>query len=402
MVRAASLSDGAVDAAWIEAAAHGDVLEVKVLPGSSAAPIGEAWHAPRYVVAGKATPPGPVTNLLAERLGDGTRRYRWQPPADVDLAGVELRYAERPAVAAWEQLEPLHNGFLTGDHWETVEPQRAGDYTIAARAVDTSGNLSTESRYDVTFPPTRQGDTLVWDCPSAEEPTPFASGTIVGATISRDARRQLEGNEAYDWASLATTTWADVADDAWGKGPASGAGREMSWTSRLPTAAGQKGGDLGAAVDVTFEHEEDATGTVNFEVRVGATPAALAAAAWASSTDAEGAAKVFRGARYFQVRWRITGDGSQVLTLDHCCYSVHAPSATVTLREVAVGMNGKALSASGDYPIISVLTDIDVTVHGHSAKYATTRLSPPSVWVWNSAGGPDNGTVSITLRGARK
>ena len=81
--------------------------------------------------------------------------------------------------------------------------------------------------------------------------------------------------------------------------------------------------DLGAVLDTELRWSADVTGDAVFEYRVADTQAGLAAEAWAAYPTGA----TVRG-RWVQLRWRVSGDGTQVLSLDHLCWSAHAPGAT--------------------------------------------------------------------------
>ncbi len=87
--------------------------------------------------------PGVPDNFLIDVLGDGTRRLRWTPPDDPDLADVIIRYfpTTNGTPPHWDSMSSLHRGFLTASPLETVEPA-PGAWTFVARAISTSGTLS--------------------------------------------------------------------------------------------------------------------------------------------------------------------------------------------------------------------------------------------------------------------
>lgn len=102
-----------------------------------------------HTVIGKSTPPPPVTSFSVVRQPDGTREFSWAmleiPP---DLAGFRIRYGLGVAdpITPWESLAPLHTGLLVSSPWET-NLLAAGTYTVAIKAVDTSGNESADALY---------------------------------------------------------------------------------------------------------------------------------------------------------------------------------------------------------------------------------------------------------------
>ena len=142
----ARLVDGETEARWL--APPAGTLMLTVTPGTEAAPSAAPFTV-QYEIVGFLTPPGAPSNFLIDVLGDGTRRLRWTPPADTDLAGIVIRYIEQAAgqPPAWETMTPLHRGYLTASPLETIEPP-AGHWIFAARAVDTGGRLSAGGRAD--------------------------------------------------------------------------------------------------------------------------------------------------------------------------------------------------------------------------------------------------------------
>lgn len=393
---AARLVDGAADAAWITTGRGGDVLQVRVVPGGAAAPAGAAWQAPDHAIVGRFAPPAAPSNFLVEVLGDGTRRFRWRPPSDPDLVGFELRSGEAAdPPLAWADLAPMHTGLLTADHLETMEPQRAGRYAFALRAVDSSGLASPEVRVVAELGPTRAGEAVLWACPSAIG----WPGVRVGLEVSDDPSRALEGVPTYDWAALEAHAWSALESDLLGVGPASGAGRSGTYT---PPAE-----DLGTALTYALAWSGETSGAVVFEARIGASKAAVEAAAWAAYDVAAAAALT---SRWVQVRWRLAGDGDAVLRLDHLCWEVVAP--VVTDRYLDVDLGGPALPSgwarSGDGTLLSSdvighVTDVDVTLlsvaAGTTWSLDLTDRARPVLTVWDAARVAARPRANVTIRG---
>ena len=377
----ARLVDGETEARWL--AAPEGTLTVTVAPGTEATPAGAAFVAEHEIV-GFLAPPGTPTNFLIDVLGDGTRRLRWTPPPDADLAGVAIRYALEAAGAApaWDDMTPLHRGHLTASPLETVEPA-AGGWIFAARAVDTGGRLSAgDVRIVAELGPQRLGDALVWRCPAAEG----WPGTITGAQRSADGQDALEGASDYTWADL--TTWA--AWTSWGAGDGDDGAAEIAYASE-PF-------DIGTAVDFALRWSAEAVGDVTFEVRTAATEAALGAAAWAAyaaGTTVEG--------RWFQLRWRVTGDGTQVLFLDHLCWSAHAPRAERRLldRDTA-GWEGSAAAGREVPHDLGLVTDINVTLQSVGAGWTWTldsKNDPTRIKIFDGDGNAADAVVDAVVRG---
>ena len=376
----ARLVDGETAAQWL--APPAGTLTLTVTPGTEAAPAGAPFTA-RYEIVGSLAPPGVPTNFLIDVLGDGTRRLRWQPPADVDLAGVLIRYgAAGGTPLGWDQLTPLHRGHLTASPLETVEPP-PGTWVFAARAIDTGGRLCTgDVRIVAELGPQRQGDALLWRCPSAAG----WPGRLTNIERSDDGHDALEGAGDYTWDDL--TTWN--AWQSWGAGNGTGAAAEFAFAAE-PV-------DLGIAFDVALRWSAEFVGDGAFEYRVGDTQAALNAAAWTAYTPA-----VTVRARWLQLRWRVTGDGSRVLSLDHLCWSAHAPAAERKLLDRNIADWEGTAAAGRIVPVdLGVVTDLDVTLQSVGAGWSWTLLSknnPTRIRIYDGAGNPADAVVDAVVRG---
>jgi hypothetical protein len=106
-----------------------------------------AWATVSHTVLGKDAPPPNVDTFAVTLLSGNTRRFQWSygtPPAD--LAGFEVRYAAGGSIT-WATATRLFSHTAipgqTAYSFAIVEPQAAGTWTFAIRAVDASSNLST-------------------------------------------------------------------------------------------------------------------------------------------------------------------------------------------------------------------------------------------------------------------
>ena len=399
---AARIENGETSARWIESATSG-ILNVRVIPGSAAAPVGQPFDLHPWRIQGGYAAPAAPTNFLVEALGDGTRRFRWTPPADADVIGYELRCGAAAAgTLEWHEMDPdetgirMHHGLLTHDFVETTEPQTPGRFVFIVRARDAFGRLSpATARIDAELPPSRQGDLLHWDCPSATG----WPGSYTGFAVAEDSQMALEGVPNFTWASLEAYSWDQLEAHALGTGPASGAARAASYT---PPAV-----DLGAEVSFGLSWAGVTSGTVAFEARHKGAGESDAWSAWAAYAAGDRIT-----ARHVQVRWRLTGDGSVVLRMDHICWSVLAPVKTERLLNVSWASLTDAVEradwkAFEPADIVNV-TDVDVTLMnapagttwtaavnpgpGETAK-AFLRIDPASARVSSSL------RLNITLRG---
>ena len=377
----ARLVDGETGAHWL--APPAGTLAVTVTPGTEAAPAGAPFAAEHEIV-GFLAPPGVPTNFLIDVLGDGTRRLRWTPPADADLAGVAIRYAAQVAgvTPAWEDMTPLHKGHLTASPLETVEPPPGG-WIFAARAVDTGGRLSADDvRIVAALGPQRLGDALIWRCPGAQG----WPGTIAGAVRSDDGRDALEAPAEYTWDDL--TTWDDW--QSWTAGNGADAAAEIAFATE-PV-------DIGVALDVALRWAAESVGAVTFESRAAATEAALADEDWAAYAPGTTVA-----GRWFQLRWRLTGDGTRVLFLDHLCWSVHAPSAERKLLDRDTAAWDGSAAEGRPVPVdLALVTDVHVTLQSVGAGWSWTLIGkndPTRIKIFDGDGNAADAVVDVVVRG---
>ena len=138
-------------------------------------------------------------------------------------------------------------------------------------------------------------------------------------------------------------------------------------------------------------------------VRVGAgfaveIEAALAAAAWAPYP----AGATVRG-RWVQLRWRITGDGSLALALDHLCWSAHAPGAIRKLLDRnTADWQGTAAAGRIVPHDLGLVTDLDVTLQSVGAGWSWTLLNknaPTRIRIYDGAGDAADASVDVIVRG---
>lgn len=166
-----------------------------------------------HTVIGKTAPPPDVDSFRVARMADGTRRFDWRMddiPADVRVGGgYRIRYSLDPG-AAWEDMTALHSGLLQASPYETND-LAAGTYRFGIKAVDSSGNESTNALYiQATLGDPRLRNVLVqrfehllgWpgtktDCFVDEEGV-LRAGSTGWAGLPET------------WADLAST-WADIA-----------------------------------------------------------------------------------------------------------------------------------------------------------------------------------------------
>ena len=379
----ARLVDGATAASWISPPSG--TLTVTAIPGSDAFPVGTSLTVD-YTIQGKLAPPADVTGFLIEVLGDGTRRLRWNPVAEPDLAGYRIRYTATVAgtTPTWDDMTPLHDGLVTWAPFETNEPA-AGDWTFGVRAEDTSGLLSTTMTTIIAeLSNPRLGASILWQCPSAEG----WPDTIAGAVLSSDGTNALESEGDYSWSDL--TTW--TAWTSWALGDGNDGIAGLSYT----TAAI----DLGAKIPFTIAWQGKSTGTMHAEYRVAATAAALANASWTAI-----AANTLLTTRHLQLRWRLTGGGSTVLRLAYLCWWLLG--TVFQEKYLDVDTSDWQGSASGGRQIptsLDLVTDVHLTLQSVGAGWTwelDNKNNPTRIKIYDDDGDGADATVDVVVSGVK-
>ena len=104
--------------------------------------ISSGWLSISHRVVGKSQPPPDVNTFLVVEQSDGTRQLSWTYPSKpLDHDGYEIRYY-LGTTSDWSAMEVMHQDTLKTSPWETNQLS-AGTYTFAIKAVDTTGNYST-------------------------------------------------------------------------------------------------------------------------------------------------------------------------------------------------------------------------------------------------------------------
>ena len=117
--------------------------------------VKSVWISANHMVVGKTQPPPDVIRLSGRTLHEGTREFNvdtsnW--PADVRVGGgVEIRIRIFVAInagnqPAWETMDPISENPINTFPFTTTLIS-AGQYWLAARMVDSSGNYSTNTVY---------------------------------------------------------------------------------------------------------------------------------------------------------------------------------------------------------------------------------------------------------------
>lgn len=194
-----SSPDATANTTWISGVEDSLLYDIRVR-SISIINVRSSWEYVYHFVKGKSAPPSDVVNLNVDRQADGTRQFSWDSIADADLAGYKIR-AKSGSGAVWDAMTPMHEGVLVSSPWET-NLLAAGDYTLAIKAIDTSGNESiNEAIIQSTL-----GDPRIANSLKTVNPHNAGwQGTITDGVIDANGIIAI-GN--YEWDDL--TTW-----DAW-------------------------------------------------------------------------------------------------------------------------------------------------------------------------------------------
>ena len=135
----------------------GEIYEIRVVAVNSIGSRSNYSDFVRYTVVGKSEPPNDVDALEVYELPNGVRRavirYKSVVP---DLAAFELRHKLGQS-GGWDDMVSVSRITAAGLSDTSVvseffRPVNAGDYRFAVKAVDTTGNYSTNAVIvDVTF-----------------------------------------------------------------------------------------------------------------------------------------------------------------------------------------------------------------------------------------------------------
>ena len=99
----------------------------------------------------------------------------------------------------------------------------------------------------------------------------------------------------------------------------------------------------------------------------------------------------------------MTGDGSRVLSLDHLCWSAHAPGAERKLLDRNTADWQGTAAAGRIVPVdLGVVTDLDITLQSVGAGWSWTLLSknnPTRIRIYDGDGNPADAVVDAVVRG---
>lgn len=124
-------------------------------------------------IFGKTAPPSNVVSFLL----DGGK-FTWPSVSDLDLAGYEIRF-NYGVNTWWPTATPLHSGLITDSPYP-LSARLPGVVTFLLKAVDTSGNFSTEARSIVA----NLGEPVVSNLVESYPEGPLFAGEVTGASRS--------------------------------------------------------------------------------------------------------------------------------------------------------------------------------------------------------------------------
>lgn len=197
---------------FISGIEDGELYDIKV-SATNAAGVSSPFTEITHTVIGKLAPPPDVDSFFVKAQGDGTREFTWsQASPALDHAGYEIRY-KSGAGGTWSTMTAIHSGLLLASPFESNQ-LAAGSYTFGIKAIDTSGNESTNAKIvEFTLPDPRIIGALDFvDFREAGWP-----GTLTNCWKSDDG--DLHAEDQKDWSDFATDTdtWADWLE--WARNP---------------------------------------------------------------------------------------------------------------------------------------------------------------------------------------
>ena len=107
--------------------------------------------------------------------------------------------------------------------------------------------------------------------------------------------------------------------------------------------------------------------------------------------------------RWLQLRWRLTGDGTALLRLDHLCWSAHAPVSERKLLDMDTANWAGSLAGGREVPVdLSVVTDVQITLQSVGAGWNWShdnKNDPTRIKIFDGAGDPADALVDVVIRG---
>ena len=370
----AQLTGASRNASWLETSSGN--IEIIAVPGSFAAPAGGPLKI-SYKIEGPSAKPATPINFLIDVYGDGTRRFRWQTSNTEDVAGYRIRYAEMTSNQILAELDDFHSGLITQSPYESNLPG-VGDWSFALTSVSTFGVESDPIWISADLPSPRAGGLVYWNCPSAQG----WPGSIVGAVRSNDGMDALEAKGDYDWDDM--DSWSEWT--SWSRGNGENAVTELSYTSQTIT--------LPREVSFKINWSADTTGTVAIEYQLDDD---VDTTSWTAYSD------TLLTATTIKIRWKLTGDGSTVLRIDHLCVELVGNSIMEQINDAdTANWNGTA-SGGRIVPLerLDIITSVLVTLQsvGSGWTWELINKTDPKIKIYDSAGNAADATIDVVAYG---
>jgi Putative phage tail protein len=309
-----------------------------------------------FDVQGLRVPPAPFDVFTVLAQPDGTRQFNFAytaTPAPLDWLGAEIRYLiGTHSMPAWDSMMPLQveRSYYTASPIE-VNQLLSGAHTFACRSIDTTGNVSEISYFQITLPPRRLGNVVAEFDDQAED----WPGALSGCTIN-DALGIIEANSTTTWDSL--TSWN--AWTRWNLNPVT----PISYTSPVR--------DLTAVLTCLVDVSVTVAGTLTVELRSSST--SNDPVADPSQWTAWGPADLKVDGRYIQVRITVASSGgSPVPLISSLNYVVSAPLLNEYINDIDIAsLTGFYRIGAGDVrvPLVNSygsLLELQVVIQDASA-----------------------------------
>jgi hypothetical protein len=161
------------------------IVQVRFLTGVGAQ---GAWATLAHTVIGKTAPPPDVGLFTIDGL-----RLNWADVIALDLAGYEIRF-QYGTNTWWGNAARLHQGILTASPY-SMSQRPVGVVTLLIKAIDTSGNYSTNAAAIVTNLGSPIVNNLFVSWPQAPL---FTDGAIVGGTVIGGVLTATATDRAFD------------------------------------------------------------------------------------------------------------------------------------------------------------------------------------------------------------
>lgn len=330
-----------------------------------------------YQVVGKTETPPDVDTFTVKRQPDGTREYSWtmnNPP--VDLAGYKIRYKLGTGYG-WGDLAPLHAGLLTASPFESNQ-LAAGTYTIAIKAVDTTGNESTNAVFiEVTLGDPRIASAI----DSADAGALGWPGTLTQCYLEDDGN--LYASNQDTWADLTSLTWATWND--WRTNP------YLSMTYEHPVI------DLG--VVATFTPLVSVLGNGTPTIEIATSDDDVTYSSWAASGS-------LVTCRYIKVRVTMAVSSGNLASLSAMLIILSATAITEDIEDLDTSTltpeagGGVRLPLAKSYSVIkSVQLALQSVGAGYSWELIDKSTSGPHVKIYDNTGTLAYPVIDAAIKG---